>query len=80
VRCINYAASRTADDWFSFQEIYRPFRAAYGVFRKPVLISALGCATGPYQKEWLSEALHAMSSEYKEIKGAIVFNGSEVVV
>jgi cellulose synthase (UDP-forming) len=77
VRCLNYAPSRDKNDWFSFRDIYSGYRKNYGKFQKPVMITEFGSAAGATQAEWFREGLKAIGSEFEEVKGLIVFEGTK---
>ncbi|MCE3260404.1 MAG: family 2 glycosyl transferase, partial [Bacteroidetes bacterium] len=73
VNCLNYAVSREAKDWYAFSELYAPYRNSYGKFQKPVMITEFGSAAGAHQKEWFTDALKSLRSDYKEIKSLVFY-------
>jgi cellulose synthase (UDP-forming) len=78
VECLNYAEHMSKSDWYTFGDIYGKYRRSYGHLQKPVLLTALGCASGPGQDEWFSDAFAKMKSDFHEIGGAIVYTGVRV--
>jgi cellulose synthase/poly-beta-1,6-N-acetylglucosamine synthase-like glycosyltransferase len=77
VNCLNYAAVKGGKDWYSFSEIYRPYRDRMGKFGKPVMITSFGAVRGPSQAIWFEEALSDIESRFHEIKSIILYNGSQ---
>jgi cellulose synthase (UDP-forming) len=74
VSCLNYADRPAKKDWYSFSEIYKPYRKAFGKFEKPVMITAFGSSAGPNQLKWFKDAFTDIQNNYKEIRSVILFD------
>jgi cellulose synthase (UDP-forming) len=70
--CINYGTDQNDNDWYSFSELYEPYRQELGQFGKPVFVTSLASINGNYQGTWQKEALADISSKFHEIKGVIL--------
>jgi cellulose synthase (UDP-forming) len=77
VRILNYGNDKLDGDWYSFSQLYKPYRSRFGKFQKPVLLTAFGCQQGIAQAGWFEDALKAMQAEFTEISGAILYSGKE---
>ncbi|MGZ4089492.1 MAG: glycosyltransferase [Bacteroidia bacterium] len=74
VNVLNYGNNLKDKGWYSFSDLYEPFRKSYGKFQKPVMICELGTAAGPYQSQWLEGTFKDIASKYKEIKSILFFS------
>jgi cellulose synthase (UDP-forming) len=80
VDCLNYGDDKNDDDWFTFSQLYEPFRKAFGDYRKPVIISELGSPCNPSQAEWFSHALKEIAGRYEEIHSLILFTDQKKIM
>jgi cellulose synthase (UDP-forming) len=76
VNCLNYAENNKKKDWYFFKDIYEPYRATFGKFKKPVLAN-IGCVKSETQQIWISEALRSIRADYNEIKATVIFAGQK---
>lgn len=74
VSCLNYADTKDKKDWYSFSDIYKPYREAFGKFEKPVMITAFGSCAGPNQSKWFKDAFADIQKNYKEVRSVIVYD------
>ena len=77
VRVLNYGTDKTDSDWYTFAQLYKPYRDRFGRHRKPVLLSALGCQRGDLQASWFSDALQMISKEFTEVRGLVLHTARE---
>lgn len=77
VKTLNFATEAGQKDFYTFSQIYEPFRKAYGPLQKSVLCADLGCARGPEQENWLTTAFTDIRNKYTEIKGAVLYSGKQ---
>lgn len=78
VTCLNYGEDQKQKDWYSFTDIYAPYRKAFGKFKKPVMINSFGSAAGEGQSRWISNALKDIKNNYPEVKSLVFFNGIKI--
>jgi hypothetical protein len=78
VSCLNYGQDPKHKEWYSFKEIYLPYRAVSNEFQKPVMITELGCLNSKDQSKWIAEAFKVIADEMHEIKGLVIFNDKKV--
>ncbi|MGZ8551324.1 MAG: glycoside hydrolase family 2 TIM barrel-domain containing protein, partial [Chitinophagaceae bacterium] len=74
VNCLNYGQSKNSKDWYSFTDIYVPYRTNLGYLKKPFMITNFGSIEGQGQQSWLTEAIQDIESKYPEIRSLILFN------
>lgn len=75
VSCLNYGTSKNSKDWYSFTDIYQPYRTNLGHLKKPFMITGLGSVNGQAQAQWYTEAIQDIENKYPEIRSIIVYNG-----
>ncbi|MES2592442.1 MAG: glycosyltransferase [Bacteroidota bacterium] len=80
VNCMNYSKDVKAKDWYSFSDIYNPYRNTFGNFKKPVMITSVGCAGSAFQAGWYKNALDDIQNKYHEVKSIIVYNDLKKIV
>lgn len=73
ISCLNYGENKNEKDWYTFTQLYKPYRAKFGKFQKPVMITEFGSSKGNDQAEWYNTALLAIKDNYKEIKSLVLF-------
>lgn len=74
---LNYGAYNNDGEWYSFNQLYQPFRDLQKNIEKPVLLTEFGTLkVGGDQTLWLDEAFQSIDSTYSEIKGLVFFNSS----
>lgn len=77
--CLNYGKAGEDGKWYSFSQLYEPYRKALAkkesLKNKPVMIAELGSTSyGGSRHKWINEALTAVSEKYKEIRSVVFFN------
>jgi cellulose synthase (UDP-forming) len=73
VSCLNYGEKIKMRNWFSFSELYKPFRDRIGQFQKPVMITEFGSLKGQDQMAWIKEAKEDILKKFHEIKSVIIY-------
>ena len=74
VSCLNYGASSKDDNWYSFSQLYEPYRTQLSSFGKPVMVSEFGTLTGPHQVAWINNSLSEIQKNFPEIRGLVFFD------
>jgi cellulose synthase/poly-beta-1,6-N-acetylglucosamine synthase-like glycosyltransferase len=77
VSCLNYGENKYDNDWYSFAQIYTPYREAIGMYQKPVIITEMGCFSGPHQDDWFRSAFDEIKNNLKEVRSVVIFNGKK---
>jgi cellulose synthase (UDP-forming) len=77
VSCLNYSERKEDKNWFSFKELYAPYRKELGKLQKPFMVTELGSLKGPDQLAWIKEAAENIHKDFKEVRSAIVFAGKK---
>ncbi len=77
VPCVNYGDASNDNDWYSFSDLYKPFRDHLGKFQKPIMITGMGSPAGVEQTKWFEAAFSAIREKYREIKAVILHTGIE---
>jgi cellulose synthase (UDP-forming) len=72
VSCLNYGEKITAENWYSFSQIYNPFRNCIAQFQKPVMITEFGSLKSPDQLTWIKEARKDILKKFHEIRSVII--------
>ncbi|MFL5754273.1 MAG: glycoside hydrolase family 2 TIM barrel-domain containing protein, partial [Bacteroidia bacterium] len=72
VDCLNYGRRAGSSEWYSFEQLYEPYRNSFGRLQKPVILTQLGSIAGPAQREWISTSCNEISRKYKEIHSCIL--------
>ena len=74
---LNYATHDDQESYFSFTDLYEPFREEIKKIRKdyPVMISEFGSKKDSiYQAQWINKALFDIQNDYPEIDALVYFN------
>lgn len=77
VPVLNYGDNTLDDDWYSFAELYEPFRASYGLYEKPVMIRRFGCVNAAEQALWIGNAVKKIQTNYLEIHSVVFYEGKQ---
>jgi cellulose synthase/poly-beta-1,6-N-acetylglucosamine synthase-like glycosyltransferase len=78
VNCSNYGSDVKFQDGYSFDQIYKPFRAAISGFQKPVMITAISPAgDDAKQAAWIDSGLEYIEKYYTEVKSVIFCSTGE---
>lgn len=77
---LNYGSDESDSDWYTFAQLYKPYRNRLGKYQKPVLLSAVGCQRGDLQAGWFSEAFHSIIKEFQEVRGLVLYTAKERMI
>ena len=73
VKILNYTNNQKSTEWYSFKELYSPYKSKVKDLQKPVMITELGSLNGETQSEWLKRAFEDIRNE-PAIKGTLLYN------
>jgi len=76
VACLNYGDNKTDNDWYSFKQLYQPYRNQLGSLQKPVIVTEFGAANGPDAGLWVSQAFTDLK-ELKEVRAVLFYTGQK---
>lgn len=75
--CLNYGHSSGENKWYSFDELYKPFREKILKLKRPVMLAEFGSTNyGGSRGEWLEDAFNKIRNECTEIKAVVLFNSA----
>ena len=74
--CLNYGKANPDQRWYSFEELYDPFRRELDrlAINLPVMLSEFGSVSyGGDGTEWVIQSLEKVKKKYPEVKAAVLF-------
>ncbi len=73
---LNYASLNSDKKWYSFAELYTPFKQKLAQLPKhPVMIAEFGSLKdGGDQQQWIKDAFHEIDTQYPEVRSVVFFN------
>jgi len=80
ISCLNYGGSKNDKDWYSFSDLYNPYRNSFGKLQKPIMITEFGTVTGSNQSAWIGEALEDIRKKYEEIRSLVIYNTKKEIL
>jgi cellulose synthase (UDP-forming) len=75
VSCLNYG-EKGKKNYYSFAQLYFPFRDKFISLQKPFMITEFGSPQGKGQAEWFDDAFKSMKEKYREIR-SLVFSDQQ---
>ncbi len=80
ITCLNYGKASPDQKWYSFEELYKPFRQklqSYAI-ELPVMIAEFGSTSyGGEADAWVANGLNSIQVNYPEIKAAVLFYSNQ---
>lgn len=75
---LNYGYASPDRKWYSFDDIYLPFRHKIMKLKRPVMLAEFGSTNyGGDRSKWLEDAFGKIKNKYTEIKAVVLFNSSK---
>jgi cellulose synthase (UDP-forming) len=75
VTLLNYGEAGPDKKWYSFSELYEPYREQLLLFQRPVMIAEFGSTPfGGDKQKWVIDGLNSIKNKYPEIKSVVFFN------
>jgi cellulose synthase (UDP-forming) len=75
---LNYGKAQVDGKWYTFSQIYEPYRKKLESLKRPVMIAELGSTDyGGNKEEWIVEAMNDIQKKYTEIKSVVLFNSNK---
>ena len=73
---LNYSVLNSDKKWYSFEDLYTPFRQKLQQLPKhPVMIAEFGSLkNGGDQQQWIKEAFKKIDATYPEVRSVVFFN------
>nr|MBA3900464.1 glycosyltransferase [Bacteroidota bacterium] len=78
ITALNYGKAQVDEKWYSFAQLYEPYREKLKALKRPVMIAEFGStAYGGSKEDWVTQGLTDIQSKYKEIKSVVFFNSNK---
>jgi len=78
VGTLNYGNVAQWSKWWTFKEIFGKYYAELAAFKKPIMLTELGClAAGGDRNKWFEEAFSQLPVNYPAVKSILFFHYSE---
>jgi cellulose synthase (UDP-forming) len=75
VTLLNYGKAGSDGKWYSFSELYEPYRDKLLDLQRPVMLAEFGSTSyGGKKENWITDGLYCIKNKYPEIKSVVFFN------
>jgi len=75
---LNYGTVATWSQWWSFKEIFNNFYVETSTYKKPIMISELGCLNvGGDRAAWYTDFFSSLKTEYPMVKSILFYHSSD---
>jgi cellulose synthase (UDP-forming) len=74
ITCLNYGLASSDSKWYTFDELYRPYRNKLYSLQRPIMLAEFGSTSyGGDQEAWINNSLSTIREYHPEIKALVFF-------